>query len=94
MVTWAAKEGCPAPLGATWIAGEDAYNFALYSRAASRVTLLLYTLDDLVRPSLSYQFDPLRNKTGPVWHTRISNRQMSAARYYDYSIDGPPSPDG
>jgi glycogen operon protein len=39
---WAAAEGLPFPLGATWIEEQRAYNFALYSKHAHSVTLLLY----------------------------------------------------
>ena len=54
MTAWATREGSPNPLGATWIPGEQAYNFALYSNRASRVTLLFYAPNDLVRPSFTY----------------------------------------
>ena len=40
-MSWASREGTPAPLGATWVAAEQAYNFALYSKSAERVTLLV-----------------------------------------------------
>jgi pullulanase/glycogen debranching enzyme len=44
---WAATEGLPFPLGPTRIEGERAYNFALYSKHAQSVTLLLYTESDI-----------------------------------------------
>ena len=62
-VTWTAKEGSPTPLGVSWIGAERAYNFALYSKYADTVTLLLYEPQDLVNPFLTYAFDALRNKT-------------------------------
>ena len=68
---WATAEGLPFPLGPTRIAEEDAYNFALYSKHADSVTLLLYTESDLVNPVLAYRFDYLKNKTGRIWHCRI-----------------------
>ena len=63
---WATREGSPTPLGATWIAAEQAYNFALYSKYATRVTLLLYQPGDLVNPVRTYDFHYLENKTGRV----------------------------
>ena len=60
---WAATEGLPFPLGPTKIEDptrieeEDAYNFALYSKHAESVTLLLYTERDIVDPVFEYQFD-------------------------------------
>src|SRR5207245_11814840 len=60
---WATREGSPTPLGATWIAAEQAYNFALYSKYATRVTLLLYGPGELVNPVRTYDFHYLENKT-------------------------------
>lgn len=88
--SWASVEGLPSPLGVTWIAEELAYNFALYSRHAERVGLLVYG-DDLLTPLLTYRFDPGRNKSGHVWHCRVPITAMPGARYYAYSIDGPRS---
>jgi glycogen operon protein len=93
-LTWAAKEGSPTPLGVSWIGAEQAYNFAFYSKYADTVTLLLYEPEDLVNPILTYVFDPLRNKTGRVWHARIPRSEMQEAKYYAYSIDGPPPSGG
>ena len=60
-MSWATKEGSPVPLGATWVSEEQAYNFALYSKHAERVTLLLYASQDLVQPVFSYTFDRLNS---------------------------------
>jgi isoamylase len=38
--SWERTEGSPAPLGATWAESERAWNFALFSRHATGVTLL------------------------------------------------------
>ena len=87
--SWAAAEGLPFPLGATRIQDEKAWNFALYSKHAQEVTLLLYGEVDLVDPVLSYRFDYLRNKSGRVWHCRIPLSAMNGAAYYAYRVDGP-----
>lgn len=87
---WEATEGSPNPLGATWIASEQAYNFAIYSKYATNVTLLLYRENDVIAPVFSCQFDHFKNKTGRIWHARIPKRVMDNAKYYAYSIDGPP----
>ena len=90
MTSWEAVEGAPSPLGATWIAAEQAYNFALFSRHAERVTLLLYGRD-VATPARAYQLDPASNKSGPVWHCRVPERAAPGALYYGYSVDGPRS---
>ena len=87
---WETKEGSANLLGATWIAEEEAYNFAIYSKYASSVTLLLFGPEDFVTPVLKYRFDSFKNKTGRVWHARIPKREMGSARHYAYAIEGPP----
>ena len=86
---WAQTEGLPLPLGVTWIEEEQAFNFAVYAEHAESVTLFLYSAQDLTNPTLTFQFDSLRNKSGRIWHCRILLDQMRNARYYAYSVAGP-----
>ncbi|MEZ6120044.1 MAG: isoamylase [Pirellulaceae bacterium] len=90
---WETIEGAVFPLGASVVASERAYNFALYSKHATRVRLLLYSATDVVRPMCEYDFDYLKNKSGPVWHCRIpweaTKTAQQTARYYAYQVDGP-----
>src|SRR5512140_3565530 len=88
MIAWDAVQGSPIPCGASYLAGQRAYNFAVYSRHASAVSLLLYG-DDPATPSLRVDLRPLVNKTGRVWHCRIPEEQVGSARYYAYAMDGP-----
>jgi isoamylase len=89
MSRWTATEGAPFPLGASWVAEEQAYNFALYSKHAERVTLLFYQRDDCVQPLLRWPLDSQKNKSGPIWHCRIPQHRLKAAAYYAYAVDGP-----
>lgn len=86
---WATTEGLPFPLGVTWIPEENAYNFALYSKHAHRVTLLLYRASCVTDPVLKVAFDPLKNKSGRVWHCRIPQDDMAEAMFYAYQVAGP-----
>ena len=86
---WTAAEGAPSPLGVTWIEGDDAYNFALYSRHAAGVTLLLYGEGDLLHPLFTHRLDHLRNKSGRVWHCRVPKAAAAGARYYAFAVSGP-----
>ncbi len=86
---WSAAEGTASPLGVTWVEDEGAYNFALYSKHATAVTLLLYTADDAARPCVRHVFDPLRNKSGRVWHCRLRAADVEPAKYYAYTVGGP-----
>src|SRR5215204_1987056 len=87
---WERRYGSPTPFGATWIPAESAWNFAVYSRAASAVTLLLYRRDDPVTPVYVHQLDPFTNKTGRVWHCWIPAANAPGAALYAYRVDGPP----
>jgi glycogen operon protein len=91
MLSWAQIEGSPQPLGATWLEDEKCFNFALFSRHATRVTLLLFTADDLINPA-RIALNHLTHKSGQIWHCRLSNDRIGDARYYGYSIEGPNNP--
>ena len=93
MAQWAAAEGMPIPLGVTWIAEQHAYNFALYSKHATAVALLLYAADDMIHPVVTYELSHLNNKSGRIWHCRIAEADLKGASYYAYSVDGP-NPEG
>lgn len=89
---WSAKEGSAFPLGATWIAAEDAYNFALYSKHATRVTLLLFREGDPGKPAVEVELDYRFNKSGRIWHCRLPLARMAGCCHYAYLIDGPSGP--
>lgn len=88
--SWTRDEGLPRPLGVSWVPEERAFNFALYSKHAERVRLLLYREGELALPLAACELDPLRHKSGRIWHCRLPEEMVSPARYYAYSIDGPP----
>ncbi len=90
---WECDEGCMGPLGATWLPTEQAWNFALYSRYATGVTLLLYSAKDFVAPAFQLQLNPLRNKTGRIWHCFLPQKAAPTARYYAYRVEGPWDPE-
>ena len=86
---WDNVEGTPYPLGVCWVAPQQAYNFAIYSKHAEKVVLLLYAHDNLTQPILTCDFDYLRNKSGPIWHCRIPANRIAGATYYAYRVFGP-----
>jgi isoamylase len=93
MDKWTAEEGSPSPLGVTWVEQEQAYNFTLYSKHATAVTLLLYAERNPVTPVYERTFDCLKNKSGRVWHCRVPRKAIKDARYYAYRVDGPFDPE-
>ncbi len=90
---WEERYGAPSPLGVTRVDNFWAYNFALYSRDAADVTLLLYNDHDFVNPVYQFRLDYLLNKTGRVWHCWVPFDLAGEARYYAYRIDGPHAPE-
>ena len=89
MDKWAAVEGAPYPLGVSFVKADCAYNFALYSKHATGLTLHLYAGNDPVNPVYSYRFDYLKNKSGRVWHCRVPAALADQASYYGYQVEGP-----
>jgi glycogen operon protein len=88
-VAWSDRDGTPTPLGVAWIEAEGAYNFALYSRHATAVTLLLFSPHDPERPVLERPLCFPGNKSGRVWHCRLPESVVGEARHYAYRVDGP-----
>ena len=86
--SWEREEGAPTPFGASWIESEQAWNFALFSRHATGVTLLVYG-DDATHPVFECRLDPLHNKSGPIWHCRVPEASAPGARYYAWRVEGP-----
>lgn len=87
--SWLSIEGSAYPLGATWVPRDQAYNFALYSKHATRVTLLLFREEDSITPAVEVEFDHRSNKSGRIWHCRVPRENMQGATHYAYSVDGP-----
>jgi isoamylase len=77
------------PLGVTYIPEEKAYNFALYSKNATEVTLLLFNKNDYVTPLVDVWLEHLSHKTKRVWHCRLKESDIHDACYYAYRVDGP-----
>ena len=86
---WSSQEGTPFPLGVKWIPEEQSYNFALYSKHAEQVELSFFAENNLQEPIYVYLYDVLRNKSGPIWHTRIPVEKLNEARFYGYQLSGP-----
>jgi glycogen operon protein len=86
---WSTVEGSAAPLGAHWVPEQQAWNFAVYARHATAVTLLLYAEGDAVTPVVERPLDPLNHRSSRVWHCRVRASEAPGAAYYAYRVDGP-----
>ncbi len=87
--SWASQEGTPYPLGVSFVEADQAYNFAIYSKHAERVTLLLFRARDVAVPLFRRELNYLHNKSGAIWHCRIAASEVTEAAFYGYQIDGP-----
>jgi glycogen operon protein len=85
--------GRPWPLGVEWVAAEDAFQFALYSRHATGVTLLCYDEKDPAKPVFEFSLQYPAHKTGSIWHCRIPASELHGAALYAYRVEGPHQPE-
>ena len=65
--------------------------FALFSRHATAVKLLLYDHPDDRQPAQEIRFDPEAHRTGDIWHVDVPG--LRAGQLYLYRVDGPVAPE-
>ena len=80
--------GYPFPLGVHLHNG--GVQFALLSRGATSVCLLLFEGAEDDGPSTVVELDPRSFRTGDIWHVWVAG--VEAGQYYAYRIDGPYDP--
>jgi isoamylase len=80
--------GYPLPLGVHL--HDDGAQFALLSRFATRVKLLLFAAPPDLDPYQVIDLDPVYFRTGDIWHVWIEG--VSAGQVYAYHVDGPYNP--
>lgn len=81
--------GEPIPFGATIL--NNGVNFAVFSRNATSVTLLLFENAEDSIPFAELVLDPVQNKTGDVWHIKVEG--VKKGLFYLYRVDGPYDPE-
>jgi glycogen operon protein len=82
------QPGSPMPLGATIT--PDGINFAIFSRHADKVTLVLF--NPAGTPIDEIPLDTDHHKTGDVWHILLRTRKHDLQ--YCYKVSGPYDPLG
>jgi isoamylase/glycogen operon protein len=75
------SEGSPLPFGVT--PKEKGVNFSIYAKEAQDLFLCLFK-EGQVEPFQEIKLDPLKNKTGDVWHISIDNLPPSFV--YGYRV--------
>ena len=81
--------GKAIPLGATVC--EEGVNFAVFSRHAAAVTLILFESTAQDSPYTEILLDQKVNKTGDIWHCLIKG--LKAGACYLYRVDGAYQPE-
>ena len=84
------EAGNPLPIGGAHEQGVGV-NFVLFSRHATGVRLELYQSPDDSSPSRIIDLDPVRHRTGDVWHVWV--RGIPAGQLYGYRVEGPYLPE-
>jgi glycogen operon protein len=85
----AAETGKALPLGASLI--NEGVNFAIFSRNATAVTLIIFESADNNSPWVEIPLDKREHKTGNIWHCFIKG--LGAGTCYLYRADGPYFPE-
>jgi glycogen operon protein len=80
--------GYPLPLGVHL--HDDGAQFAVLSRGASAVSLLLFEELHDIAPYQTIVLDPAYNRTGDIWHVWVEG--VTAGQFYNYRVDGPYNP--
>jgi len=81
--------GHPLPLGATIY--DKHTRFAIFSRHATRVWLMLFDHPDDDSPSLEFELDPQLNRSGDIWHVDLHG--VGEGQLYLYRMHGPCKPE-
>ncbi|MFQ5577275.1 MAG: glycogen debranching protein GlgX [Anaerolineae bacterium] len=89
MTTITPGPGHPLPLGATIY--NDHVRFAIFSRHATRVWLMLFDAPNADAPCREFELHPDLNRTGEIWH--IDLRGIGEGQLYLYRMDGPYNPE-
>jgi glycogen operon protein len=84
------QAGNPLPIGGAHQQGTGV-NFVLFSRHATGVRLEFYQNSDDSSPSRIIHLDPVRHRTGDVWHVWV--RGIPAGQLYGYRVEGPYLPE-
>lgn len=80
--------GSPLPLGT--FQRDHGANFAFFSRHATRVRVEFFDHPADQTPSRHIDLDPVRNRTGDVWHVEVEG--IRHGQLYAYRVDGPWTP--
>jgi isoamylase len=68
----------------------DGTNFSLYSRAATRVELLLFDHEDDAIPARIIDLDAASHRSYHYWHVFVPG--IKAGQWYGYRVHGPLDP--
>ncbi len=83
------ETGFPLPLGAH--SRGNGINFAVFSRHATAVSLLLFDRPQDAAPSTILSLDPSCNRTGDIWHLWVE--ACDSRCLYAWRVDGPYAPE-
>jgi glycogen operon protein len=84
------QPGTPLPIGGPHQQA-DGICFVLFSRHATGVRLEFYQHPDDSSPTRIIHFDPVRHRTGDIWHLWV--RGIAVGQLYGYRIEGPYQPE-
>lgn len=83
------RNGKPFPQGAT--VSSAGVNFSVFSRHATKIILDIFEDEHSSKPTFSYVYDNVKNRTGDIWHVFIEG--LKAGALYLYRVEGPFEPE-
>lgn len=89
---WKPETGLPYPFGSLWNEHLQGFNFALYSKAATQLSILFFKKDFPQHTVHTFDFNPAINKTGTIWHCFIKEADLNGADSYAYHANGSNTP--
>jgi len=89
LINLVAETGKALPLGASLT--HEGVNFAIFSRNATAVTLIIFESAEKDCPWIEIPLDKREHKTGNIWHCFIKG--LEAGTCYLYRVDGPYFPE-
>ena len=75
-----ASPGRPLPLGVHDCS--DGFNFAIFSRHAEQVELLIFADMTSAQPRWTFDLDRVQHRTGDIWHVLVEGAKWGQAYAY------------
>ncbi len=81
------RPGAPSPLGVSYQVDGDYWNFAVWSRRAASITVMLTSRSDPAKSLFAVTLTSNVHRSGDIWHVAIPRSSAPGADCYGLSVD-------